>query len=446
MKNLIGAFILVLSLAACSKEKFKKGPNGEGIFASSAEAVLAFHNSKIECKDLSKCPDSVGSLTTYEENISIDPQTPSTYSVGSCSFTLVAEGTILTNRHCIPISIKHAGTSCSEAIQINFPQTQNHQSEKLECDKVVALSPKFAREDDIATDWAVLSFKGKTERQAAVVGKSGVENHQSLNLYPAYVDFVENKATNSIMPIGKIEAVQCASDMSLVLPYFHKLSAILTLNLCSQFLVHGNSGTGLFSADSSEFVGVFSAIIDNLEKSMRGMATNVACIDPLSSQPSDMCYFEQNENWFSEARVLKMFTLLNNERYYEVEQSVPSRSPLYVRPGNGLVFKDKKTLQDAAADFPIIAKTPAILEYFVQQVNGFIFQNTALCVEKNAPEKFEEILQINSLVKMAEGLMDKPTITYTENSFSFKRIDSKTYAVQTLINGDPLSSQIKVCE
>jgi hypothetical protein len=432
MASISKYILLIFLLGACSQQRYHKGANGEFIFPSKEDAVLAFMTTSLTCQDINDCPDNVGSLTGYNEK-------DGDWSVSACSMTLVAPDVVLTNRHCLPSTIKTKGADCSAAVQINFPKTLNFEEEKLACDKVLDLSAEYTPKGQ-HPDWALLKTKKSTKRLPVVTDLAGVPVNKAVKIYPAYTEL------NVVMdmfysPKGEIRPMTCVPDykMQITSFFYHPLSALFAVDECSIDVVHGNSGSGMRSLDG-KLIGLLSAMIVPVnatkEASREAFGTNVACIPYFNSSPSEFCHYDETPKFFEEVKLIKGYVLFNQERYFNVPETEMRSRSVYVRPGAGLVFKNLIEFgEEERAQFPFIASRREVLDYFSEQLGSALFMDTASCVEKNAPDKFMALLPYNNLF-----------------SSNFDNFDLKFYVAPTLIGfqfiktGDKYKASISLPE
>ena len=155
MRIILSLIVVNLLLTSCGLIDGMAKSESTRKFTDEEQAQNFFNSSTIECES-GDCPQAIGGLYTYAGQ-------DESYSVGSCSLTLISSNTVITNRHCLPEDIEKAGSSCFNRIRIILPQAEGFPTETYECDKVVAASLHYPQ--TAAPDWSVLKFKGQTKRK-----------------------------------------------------------------------------------------------------------------------------------------------------------------------------------------------------------------------------------------------------------------------------------------
>lgn len=141
---------------------------------------------KVFCEDLTNCPESVASL---EITYSIRDQLINAAPPFECLGSLVGDGLLLTNRHCLPKDIQYVGASCFGRVLAHFPETLHVTAETLECAKVVGLSTiggitgNHAEDLDVIQDFAILKM---TEPAMPIKRRPFDLNRTTLSTYAPY--------------------------------------------------------------------------------------------------------------------------------------------------------------------------------------------------------------------------------------------------------------------
>lgn len=287
---LLGCSLFFVSACSSGGGGDNKGKVQTFHFEDKDTATKVFNASKISCQGA--CPEYIGGMTVYTE-------TATTYGVGVCSLTYIGQNQVLMNRHCLMNGLDSAkNTSCSNRIKIKFPASGIHPEESFDCARVVDFSPHPIEDNNVVKpDWAVLSFTGSTKRKPAPIETaSGLDNKTTFIAYPIFYSL--NNKTDVISVNGVAKKMTCSTNRQtpFYLMYFSSFSPIYVGTSCSQTVIKGNSGSGIFNA-AGNLTGVIS-YVSGTGKNMGG--TNGACIPYLRAEPHhEDCAFKDNENFKS---------------------------------------------------------------------------------------------------------------------------------------------------
>jgi len=406
MKSTFSFSLALLFLVGCSG-----GDNIDSLdFIESEEARIAFSESSVECESLGDCPDFSGGLFSYQETTTVDDWglTQQGYSIGVCSLQLIAPDKVLTNRHCLTSDTKFKGASCNGKIYIKFPKTNNFEAEAVHCDKVVDLSPSYIQDNPMQLDWAILKLKKSLERSFANQNTGGVEPDTSVKAYPVYYSSSDlyKDGANHTVAYGKIKRTECQTSTSTSFGvYHHKENPLFIANRCSEKIISGNSGSGLFN-QNNDLIGVISFAVSEdffevkysedkspayLRQTVAG-GTNLHCIDSFNSNQGSNCHFtgESLEDLatlgfgvFSHKAVEKKFADLRQEI---VEENLSKINLSYSQAPDEvydvLIFSESK--------FKNLPKN-LVREALYPGMQS-IFPHFPTCVSKSAPRSFEEDL------------------------------------------------------
>lgn len=227
-------------------------------------------NSSITCPN-GNCPEYVGGLYLIDKN----PDSEQGWGVFGCSHTLISSNLVLTNGHCVPSDIQFAGASCRNHIKIYFPATRGDSAEKYNCAEVVSFSHDPNDDDKVKMDYAVLRLDTPTQRTPTDFNFGGVRKNQDVVLYKVNFSWQEGAAE------GRIVRTECTanSNNSKAKQQTGQEGPVINVDSCSDDLIHGNSGTGVFDS-SNALIAIFSWVYKDHPI---GGGTNLACV-PLNNR------------------------------------------------------------------------------------------------------------------------------------------------------------------
>ncbi len=247
-----------------------------------SEIQEAFLENTLVC-ETADCPDAVASLNVL--------MTPSQFPF-VCSATLIGNRQILTNAHCVPQDLRQNGASCAGRVKINFPANRNFPPEQFDCESVQAvhLGPEFMA--PFRQDWAILTLRGTTNRQAARSSQRGVARHSMIQLFKVDRDLFSG---DSVVTETRCQANTSSSPVT---QDTQRWSNLVEINDCDANLIVGNSGAGYFN-EQGRLVGVHSwgcnpgtqlcdeILRENpLAKPNFGGGTNISCIEWRTDRPA----------------------------------------------------------------------------------------------------------------------------------------------------------------
>jgi hypothetical protein len=398
--------ILILSLSsvlvvACGQDKKNKPDvsNKNNVqtytFENETTAQRVFKSSTLTCKD-GQCPEGVGGLTSYSDVVG--PDGSKGYEVGACTHTLISPDRILTNKHCLPVDLQVKGQSCEKRILIKFPASRGKPAENIECGKIVDFSEP-STETVIAQhpDWAVIELKTSSSRQPVPTNTDGIENKTGVALFPVFYN-LDNRG-ETVLVTGEVRKTECKTNhlSDITEFFFHKFSAIFGVADCSETIIHGNSGSGLFSPEQ-QLIGVGSYTnTDSDGKSVNKMGgTNLACIHYFNENPSVFCSFDEDDNDLRfKLLELKFYQVMNEDSFYSIKPEEKSiQGPSFLRQGAGVqVFEAPRNGEDDGS----FRANPEVHEFYKQQFSEVLFKNSGSCVASQAPEMFTAQIPVYSL-------------------------------------------------
>lgn len=229
MKNylFVGFYFLLLGCGGS-----ENGPNV--VHHTSAQDLLKMQseNIAVSCQD-GDCPANVGFLVIKKD-----------LDKAVCTFSLVSETTVLTNKHCLPEKLKYENALCGDDIIAVFIN-QHGEKEFVGCDIVESVSSKNLSGDDyFQTDYAFLKLSKRINRTPLVIDTIlGVQDKEVLTSYVATP--VVDRGNVSI----KIEKKNCIVHMNSQVhaPFNSPYKSVIVLKGCP--ITHGNSGSALVGND-----------------------------------------------------------------------------------------------------------------------------------------------------------------------------------------------------
>ncbi len=271
MKKLnIALLLLGLSLIGCGSDK-KDSSNvnvdNQRIAKSEEELFQMLSDSTVICADKNDCPNNVAKLTFWVQVGS------GKYGVGVCSGTLVEEGYLITNSHCVPDNLK-SGNACGKQIVIEFPETNTLKKERIKCEKVVQVYNRNNKED--GPDLAVLKVSNSIENRNTSVLKPGNFVDQS-DVY-AYT----MNPSSYFKDIGTITKKECKISNDNIFTFKANAESAMTLihgDKCK--IIGGNSGSGLFDSEGN-YIGAIFARLD-LPEVKKLLASSLLFHEPLTN-------------------------------------------------------------------------------------------------------------------------------------------------------------------
>ncbi len=202
------------------------------------------------------------------------------HSQGVCSGSLIGTDIVATNLHCLPEDLAHVGADCQNRIQFIFSPQEGKEEERIECDRVVYLSPPLGA-DVLKPDYAFIKLKTSPRRKHLEISQQGFPDKSKVTIYKMDPD---NEGLR-----GVIRKIECqAIQNSIINPYFTSDTAPLVL-LTNCPIVKGNSGSPLILSDGNAH-GIVSATVDlPMTKSLRdrigsspklsfGFGSNFSCL------------------------------------------------------------------------------------------------------------------------------------------------------------------------
>ncbi|MCC6138072.1 MAG: trypsin-like peptidase domain-containing protein [Bdellovibrionaceae bacterium] len=354
-------------------------------FDNAETATRVFNSSTMTCQG--DCSPSAGGMTTYRESYS------GSYYVGVCSLTYIGSNRVIANKHCLPDDMgKAKGKSCTKRIKIKFPKVNNFPAESFDCDRVVDYSKGDAHSEDRSAnrpDWLVLSFKGSTSRPAAEINTStGLVHGASIKTYSVFYSL--NSYTDVITVTGVMKVTDCKLNRtsSFGRYFFSEFSSMFSAAECTNKVIKGNSGSGIFDA-SNKLVGIvsFGAKEKYLSDSDKMGGTNIACVEALGVNHPH-CQFEENEDFLSElAEVASIVRYSSLPELIKWESLSASESNLKTILEKNIYKKDSENHMKIS-DF-ITTKSNGlllnedILRHKHSHLADFLMSDKIQCIDKN---------------------------------------------------------------
>lgn len=297
-----------LTILACGGPKSSTSSNPHVLVVTRAEAQKILEDDTLKCEGLA-CPESVAAVyilypaTTKSNGL---------LNVNLCSATLIAANQVLTNRHCFTdVNIKEGEGLKDKNIEIHvkFPTVSTKGFTTALGQRLIKMSAPYTT--NFGPDWAVIELDQVVDRQPVTLSKiltdpeSDVESQVStgqsplqLKMYPVYFDL------NKTFGPAVIRPVECSlgRNQNNNIFSFRGDNALFNIKKCTRELVHGNSGTGVFTKDLGELLGVFADGDDGAAKT--GMATMASCVSVLQPLQKRSCFFSEDKNYVQVAKTM----------------------------------------------------------------------------------------------------------------------------------------------
>lgn len=234
-------------------------PSESSVKTSPPDVVPAPLQYKLTCTG-TECHSSVAGLVS---------------DTGLCTAFLVSEDTVITNNHCIPMSIKQEGASCFGKIKFVFPAVNEMKTEEIECESVKRISEM--KSDTMALDIAILRMKKPTQRPPFQVSLDGISDTEDVQVIKI----------NPVVTGGEMKSVKCyALQDSLANPFYTtKYSPLFLVRDCE--IMKGNSGSPMINK-FGHVVGVISAVgatsLNNTQQAQGhiSLGSNLSCFRDLA--------------------------------------------------------------------------------------------------------------------------------------------------------------------
>ncbi|MBY0314686.1 MAG: S1 family peptidase [Bdellovibrionales bacterium] len=281
------SLLVLISLSvfnfACSKQK--TSPTLQ--FETREEALKVLNGDQVRCEN-ADCPEAVGALYIMHK---INPTGRGyTYQMGLCSGTLVSPNQVLTNRHCFD-DIASEGEDLRARgvdLQMKFPAVNGKGFFAVRGRRILKMSKKGSR--SMTPDWALVELDSPVPRKpsdmASLAFNDEIQVQQPpVQVFPVYFD-------KSVKPIfGLVKSVSCQlkSNDNFSIFSFTGDSAIFNIEQCSEPIVKGNSGSGLFLKENAKLLGVVAMTGGTV-----AYGTMASCV-PSLSENSRSCYFSEDE-------------------------------------------------------------------------------------------------------------------------------------------------------
>jgi hypothetical protein len=299
-------------------ERFRNAARTLFIPFNRAEASLSSFNQP--CRD---CPAGIGQVLIAIEE---DESDTGRLHTANCQGGLIAENLFITNRHCLPESLREKDVSCEDRIRVLFPQTSEENSPELvECESVIDLSPSYAGLDtnQPQPDWVLLKLKNELSDRIQEFEAIGVPDNLELKA------FVPTQLSPTEVKIQEINCTTFQNTLSLP-EYRHEESPLLRLH-CDQDITPGYSGTLLYQKVDENWVPVATlshlwehgVSSDQLIVSQRVVATSLFCLQE-DQQDNERCEFDPTKN--NSLKEALLIQALNDKKAQVLQSLAPFNS------------------------------------------------------------------------------------------------------------------------
>ena len=302
---------------ACSKQKMS--PTAQ--FETREEALKVLNGDQVRC-DSADCPEAVGAL--YILHKKVPTNRGYSYQMNLCSGTLVSPNQVLTNRHCFD-DIASDGDDLGARgveLQMKFPAVNGKGFYSVRGKSILKMSPRGRR--TMTPDWALVELESSVPRRpsemASLAFNDEIQVQQPpVQLFPVYFDKTFKPA------LGLIKSVSCKLKLNDNYNVFSFTgdNALFKVEQCSESLVKGNSGSGLFLKENSKLLGVMA--LSSQESTPSAHGTMASCIPSLSGT-SRSCFFSEDEAYGRVANTMSFASATYRSQVLELARTF-DRSP-----------------------------------------------------------------------------------------------------------------------
>ncbi len=362
----------------------------------------------------------------------------------ACSATLVSANRILTNSHCVPDDLHHAGADCRGRIRFSFPNTSHYKGESVMCGRVVAISLDTPRSDE--PDWAVLEMVRTTPREPVIWSPGEIPAGQPLNVYKFDFD-LDTRVTGE----GVLVPTKCQANTN----YFKNnkntgpIGPLVDISGCTEKLIHGNSGSGLLNS-SNELVGILSSalfveesaedwaiVLRTVYPEIRqnsGGGSNLACVEYFNSSPlSDLCYFSSPTDY------VPLSIAYQSDREQRADQEsylagVNHMREIYALPVNeNMQWTENVDALTAGLNIPVHGTGAVQVRALYAQIFQTQYPMFPECVPDTHPEVFAgSLLSLEPTDRMIDhdSLLASRGTEVSEKLYQFERVNSSTFRIE----------------
>jgi hypothetical protein len=270
-----------LLLGACvNNQKMGLSPEAHIETNDKSQLKKILEGDPVVCSE--DCPESVAAFFLYHHPV----KTENGYSrsIIQCSATLIAEDKVLTNRHCIEGILKEGDVLADDgdvSIEIKFPKVNRSPFLVVKGKKVLKTSQDFHRH--VAPDFAIIQLAVKIkDRDFADVAlpRNGdrVDHPMDVGLFPVYFDSTYEPT------LASIHSVRCTRRFDNPLDIFSSdmESPLFRVDSCSETLVPGNSGAGVFSSE-----GLVGVLATGAGEDQSALGTTARCFEDCDYSDDD---------------------------------------------------------------------------------------------------------------------------------------------------------------
>lgn len=320
MNHLALIFILIFA-SGCSGRK-PISPGADRLeFATEKAALKVLGSDQVNCQG--ECSPAVGAFYLYHKQ----GEGSFAHEVRLCSFSLISKNRVLTNKHCIEDVLK-AGDLCDDHVRIEFkfPKTKDKPFSSYKCRRVVSTSEDYFFTDTATQtlkrkqqvpDWAVIELtENVKDREPVKVAAATVDHdHLPVTLFPVYFNFEDKPATGVIRQVS-CERVYNKGGTSIFTN--DSDSPLFRVEKCSETLVPGNSGAGVFYNNSTELLGV----MDGSDGKAGGRGTTAHCV-PDFAQDGSSCLFPSEQDFTTAMKGISFLNRLSRSVHVSLEKMYP---------------------------------------------------------------------------------------------------------------------------
>jgi hypothetical protein len=199
-----------------------------------------------------------------------------------CTAFLISADTAMTNTHCLPPTLRRAGSKCAGQVSLIFPRLRGLRSEIVGCGTVEEARPIYPewgsdRDSQLrlmsqTADYAVIRLQGAVTRPALRLSRRGIYANEKLFIHA--VDPSEGFATASYVPRRCVARETTYHLFSSDIPQ-QPFSPRFYMSECA--IRSGNSGAPLMD-HMGDVRGIVNQRVRSSSPASDAMGVNLACV------------------------------------------------------------------------------------------------------------------------------------------------------------------------
>ncbi len=285
--------LLLILFAACGNQSSQRMGSDHYVYTPANYQSLQseLERASLTCMPDQDCPENVGLILA---NFG-DESAP---ALKQCTGSFVSKNVVATNSHCIPDSLKKAGSTqdCSQLLGIKVLRKDQNVKPFFQCRRLLAHEKSGA----LSPDYAFFEVQDAEAIAPIPVDRSGIHHHQKIMTIQVTPLHLSDEHAS-----GLIETKSCPIVMSSLLNIISVTQWAKTGVAVGCTAVHGNSGSPVLN-EAGSVIGILQSEIDADEhrKLMKKIFeqyllplpsrfkphfifTHLACVpDPMTGEPA----------------------------------------------------------------------------------------------------------------------------------------------------------------